>query len=62
MFNEYEDIMTISDVMEALHIGKNRVYTLLASGELNGFKMGRPWKIPKESVIDYVRSQTMSKK
>lgn len=62
MFNEYEDIMTISDVMEALHIGKNRVYTLLASGELIGFKMGRPWKIPKESVIDYVRSQTMSKK
>ena len=62
MFNEYEDIMTIADVMEALHIGKNRVYELLANGELNGFRMGRPWKIPKESVIDYVRNQTTSKK
>ena len=48
MFNEYEDIMTIADVMEALHIGKNRVYELLSTGELNGFRMGRPWKIPKE--------------
>ena len=26
MSNEYEDIMTVEDVMEALHVGKNRVY------------------------------------
>ena len=55
MFTEYEDIMTIQEVMEALHIGKNRVYAMLADGTLNGFRMGRPWKIPKESVIEYVR-------
>jgi len=57
MFNEYEDIMTIQEVMEALHIGKNRVYAMLADGTLQGFRMGRPWKIPKESVEKYVRTQ-----
>lgn len=62
MFNEYEDIMTITDVMEALHIGKNRVYALLATGELKGFRMGRPWKIPRESVELYVRNSTGIKK
>lgn len=55
MFNEYEDIMTVEDVMEALHVGKNRVYELLSEQKLSGFRMGRPWKIPKESVIEYVR-------
>ena len=57
MFNEYEDIMTIPEVMEALHIGKNRVYAMLADGTLQGFRMGRPWKIPKESVERYVRTK-----
>ena len=57
MFTEYEDIMTIQEVMEALHIGKNRVYAMLADGTLNGFRMGRPWKIPRESVEAYVRKQ-----
>ena len=55
MFNEYEDIMTVEDVMEVLHVGKNRVYELLSEQKLSGFRMGRPWKIPKESVIEYVR-------
>lgn len=62
MFNEYEDIMSIEDVMEALHIGKNRVYDLLKQGLIRGWQMGRPWKIPKESVIEYVRSQAGLKK
>ena len=61
MFNEYEDIMTIEDVSEALHIGKNRVYALLSTGEIKGFRIGRPWKIPKESVELYVRNQSKIK-
>lgn len=57
MFKEYEDIMTVQEVMEALHIGKNRVYALMAEGNLKAFRMGRPWKIPRESVEEYVRNQ-----
>lgn len=56
MFEEYEDILTVPEVMEALHIGKNRVYELLSTGELQGFRIGKKiWKIPRESVINYVR-------
>ena len=29
MFNQYEDIMTVTDVAEALFIGKNRTYQRL---------------------------------
>lgn len=57
MFEEYDDLMSIPDVMEALHIGKNRVYEMLNNGEIKAFRMGKPWKVPKESVIQYVLSQ-----
>lgn len=57
MFEGYDDLMSIPDVMEALHIGKNRVYEMLNNGEIKAFRMGKPWKIPKESVIQYVLSQ-----
>lgn len=29
MFNQYQNIMSIYDISEALYIGKNRVYELL---------------------------------
>lgn len=52
---ENNEIMQIEKVMEYLNIGKNTMYGLLKSGELNAFKIGKVWKIPKASVEDYVR-------
>ena len=50
--------MSVTDVSEALFIGKNRTYELLNEGELKGFRIGRVWKIPKESVREYILSQS----
>lgn len=58
MFNQYQDIMSVFDVAEALYIGKNRVYELLESDELKGFRIGRVWKIPRSSVEQYVLQQS----
>ncbi len=55
MFNEYEDILTVPEVSELLCVGKNRVYSLLESGQLKGFRIGRIWKIPKKSIELFVR-------
>ncbi len=61
MFNQYEDIMSVSDVAEVLFIGRNRTYELLNKGLIKGFRIGRIWKIPKEAVQDYIRSQSCLK-
>lgn len=61
MLNQYEDIMTISDVSEALFIGKNRTYELLSKGIIKGFRIGRVWKIPKEAVQEYILTQSNMK-
>ena len=61
MLNDYEDILTVSDVAQILYIGKNRVYELLDSGDLKGFRIGRVWKIPKEAVQEYILVQSRLK-
>lgn len=48
------EIMRFEEVMEFLNIGKNTLYTLLNSGEINAFKIRKVWKIPKKSVEEYV--------
>ena len=53
---EYEliDILTVEELMELLNIGKNTAYSLLESGEIKAFRIGRMWKIPRKSVYDYI--------
>lgn len=62
MFERYEDIMSVFDAAEALCIGKNRVYELLSTNELKGFRIGHVWKIPRENLEDYVKKALESKR
>jgi len=54
MFNEYSDIVLVDDLCEMLSIGKNTAYTLLNTGAIKALHYGRVWKIPKQTVINFV--------
>lgn len=58
MLEQYEDIMSVFDAAEALCVGKNRIYELLAAQKIKGFRIGRVWKIPRESVKKYILEQS----
>ena len=58
MFNEYQDLVSTEDLTEMLSIGKNSAYKLLSSGEIKCFRYKRIWKIPKQSVIEYILKQS----
>lgn len=58
MDNLTEDLITVEELCDILHIGKNAAYKLLASGKLKCFRMSRTWKIPRESVTIYIREQS----
>lgn len=62
MSEEISEIMSIEEVMEALNIGKNTVYRLLTSGDIMAFRIGKVWKIPKKSVMEYIYRKTYGKK
>lgn len=55
------EIMRFEEVMEYLNVGKNTLYGLLKSGELNAFKIGKVWKIPKKSVEEYINKSLSDK-
>ncbi len=61
MFEKYQDIMTVSEVAEALHIGKNRVYKLLNQNLIKGFRIGSVWKISKRELEQYILDQSHKK-
>ena len=58
MFNNLPDLLTVSQARSALQIGKNKMLELLADGQIEGaFKLGRTWRIPKTSIVQYIYQQ-----
>lgn len=51
-----EEILTIDDLCEILHIGKNAAYELLNDGSIRAFRIGRVWKIPRMAISEYIAS------
>lgn len=58
MFTEYDEILSIEDVMEILHIGKNSVYSLLKSNEIRNIRVGKRYIVLKQSVINFITAIT----
>lgn len=58
MDNENSPLITIDELCELLMIGRNAAYKLLTSGKIKSFRIGRVWKIPRNSLSDYIREQS----
>lgn len=60
MYNdELSDLITVDELCEWLAIGKNAAYTLLNSGKIKAFRIGRIWKISRAAVIEYIKQESM---
>lgn len=55
MLNNTKDVLTLKDLQELLHIGKNTALRLVQSGEIEAFRVGNQWRILKGSVVKYIR-------
>ena len=55
LFTQYPDILSISDLRSALGIGRTKAYELVSSGELRSIRVGNAIRIPKTSLLDYVK-------
>ncbi len=49
-----KEILTREEVMEILKIGRSTFYKLLQTGKLKGFKEGNRYKVPAQSIEEYV--------
>ena len=57
MQNLEQPLITLEELCDALMIGKNAAYRLLMEGKIKAFRIGRIWKIPRSSLLDYLKSQ-----
>ena len=51
---ENKEILTRDEVMDFLKIGKGTFYKLVREGRLKCFKEGNRYKVPAESLEEYV--------
>ena len=55
MLNNTKDILTLKELQVFLHIGKNTALRLVQSGEIEAFRVGKQWRIVKDSIIKYIK-------
>lgn len=58
LFTTYPDILSVSQLMELLQIGKVLAYKLIVNKKIKALKIGREYKIIKQSVIDYINGRS----
>ena len=61
MFFEEEghgDVLNVDGLMRYLSIGRTTAYKLLRSGKIKVLKIGKIYRISKESVAEYVRKES----
>lgn len=55
MLEQYGDVLSIGELQQILGIGRNMAYTLLQTGQISAFRVGRKkWRISKASVLRYI--------
>lgn len=54
VLDDYNDVLTIEDLMEFFHIGMNTAYGLLRDGSIRSYKIGRGYRIPKQCVREFL--------
>ena len=59
MLNHTKEILTLKELQELLHIGKNTALRLVQSGEIDAFRVGNQWRVLRESVEKYIRRSSI---
>ena len=53
----YSDVLTVEDVLNILHLGRNKTYELLQLKVIPSIRIGKKYLIPKKSMIDFLTNQ-----
>lgn len=60
MFERFDDILTVEELAEALRISTTTAYKIIRNKSIKAFKEGKDWKIPKDSLIEYISMKSIN--
>ena len=55
MLEKYDEVLSVDDVCEILHFGRNKVYEMLQNGDIPNKKIRRRYIIPKRGLINFLK-------
>lgn len=55
VFKEYPDVLNVEQVSDVLGVSKKTVYKLIHDGALSSLKVGREFRIPKVTLMKYMK-------
>jgi len=58
MLENHDVVLLPEEAANILRIGMNHMYKILNNGDLHAYRVGRSWRIPKESIIKYLQQKT----
>ena len=53
-FDQLPLVLTVTDLMDALGLGRGTIYAYLRSGQIRSVKVGRKILIPKDALLDFL--------
>ena len=59
LFQDYPDVVSVSELSQMLHICKKTAYKLIKDNEIGYFKIGCTYKIPKSSILTYISGENL---
>ena len=54
MYEDYEEILTVSELADYLKVGMNTAYSLVNSGAIRSFKVRSSYRIEKRAIAEYI--------
>ena len=57
ILDSYADVLTVNDLMNILHIGRNKAYELLRSKVIPSIRIGKKYVIPKNLMIEFLSNR-----
>jgi excisionase family DNA binding protein len=55
VFKDYPDVLDVKQVSQLLSVSTKTVYRLLRNGAIDSLKVGREFRVPKITVMKYVK-------
>jgi excisionase family DNA binding protein len=56
-FNNYPDILNVSEIQDLLGIGRKQAYELIHSGEFNVTRIGTRIKVSKSNLLKWIEGR-----
>lgn len=56
LFTNYPDIISVAQLMDILQIGRILAYKLIEEKKIKALKIGREYKIIKNSVLEFINN------